>query len=250
MRLATLNLSIDACKHHPALVYDAVRHAFDELDVDGLAAQEAGAADAILARLRHDRVCQVYRPTDRTGAPATPVLVRPDVILQRTYSMRLAPRTFVGLPGAGIRPWAKAKFLNVAQWIDPESRRRILLGSMHGESSAHLNPLRRRLSRRIMVRAGEYCDRIDPGVLRGCLFVGSDTNLKPGDPYLRPLYAAGMISAQLTRGPVPTHGHRAIDDLFHRRRDDVVSLHTLEAHDTVSDHDLTVAEYAIVPLGH
>lgn len=245
MRIGTLNFSHAACLKHPAQVAAAIETAFVDLQVDALAGQEAGSAGAILAGLQRDDVCQVVRPDGPAGA--TPVLVRPGLRISRRWTLPILPRTFVGIPGAGASPFIKAKSLVLAGWHDPETEREIVAGSFHGVASAMLNPLRRRAATRLVAKVAGHVDRVehagDP-VIRGCLFVGADTNYKAGDRHLTPLRAAGLVSAQTVRGPVGTHGSRAIDDVFHRDRS-IVRLDTIEVHSTVSDHDLFVADYSI-----
>lgn len=250
MRIGTLNLGAQTVKRHPRLTYANVRDVFRVHGVDGLAVQEAGLAERILADLKADGVCQVWQPHDRVGKAATPILLRPGITVTSTVSLFLSPRTFVGLPGAGINPWAKPKWLNVVHWLDDETGRACALGTFHGESSAVLNPLRRRLAQRITRAVGIHVARPNGLAGPGCLWVGADTNLQPGHKYLRPIYAGGMISAQLARGPVPTHGHRAIDDVFHRDRRDVVRLDSIERHAVASDHDLFIADYTLKPRLH
>lgn len=208
VHVGTFNAHALKVRRNPDQVERIIRNAFDQGLVDVLALQEMGHGERIMRNLARSGF-GIYPGDGSPGAIATPVMYRPGLDVRGTYTYPLLPRTFVGLPGAGISPYSKRKVANgVAIKV---AGRRITVYSGHAPASTYL-PIRSKLSERFFVELASVC-RSTPGIVVAAL----DTNQRPGSRRVQPMLTGRrpMRSAQLDAGGIPTwRGKRPIDDVF------------------------------------
>lgn len=204
LTIGTMNLSVKAAKHRPA---DLVR---DLMTVAGrcdvLLIQEAGAARAIVERAARGAHRDVYFGEGEAGQASTPIMVR-RTLPHHFRAVQLHRRRWMG-KGAGPK-WAKPKFAMIARLVLGADR--INVANIHATPSPQF-PIRAVLQRLQFRRTARALARFD-----GWPFAGGDLNqnaLLDRLPGLRPWRRAGLRSSQRRLGAVPTHGRRALDDIY------------------------------------
>ena len=224
--VGTLNCSLAAAKHHPQRLKADLVDLFKACDVVFL--QEAGQAGHIIRAAAQEAGVEVWFGSGKPGQASTPV-----AITRRTQVVwfEATPLTRKGLfVGRGAGPdHAKAKWLMAVMFeLDGEQ---YAAGCLHLTASQQFSL--RALVALLQGRRAANALRQHHGRHR---ILGGDLNAIPGARTLRPLRKF-MRSTQRRCGIKPTHGRRAIDDVYVDK-----SLRPLKnlTKETASDHDAYV----------
>jgi hypothetical protein len=199
---------------------------------DVIAAQEWGDRDSLrrVARRHGWRVIDGRRP----GQTKTPLLYDPAALhLRHRIARHLVGPAWVG-PGAGRSDRMGPKWAIGGRF--GFHGRAVVVASTHVLPSLY-RPRRRAMGaahvRRLVATMGGP----------GARFIAGDFNATPGHPVLRPLPAAGWTHTHRTR-LLPTHGRRAIDFVWWKRRPGVRLL-DVRTMPNGSDHHALIATYRI-----
>ena len=179
-------------------------------DADTLACQEAGDRGRLLADFAKDRAIGLYRGDRTPGAASVPVLWRADAWhAMECWTVPLTKRSWAP---EGVGPnWVKPKVVNLVRLRHRVTGEVIVAGSTHMPASlwAHLRAvLGLSLVRRLAKVVNDLPDQT--------VLIGGDWNTKVGSSILRPLHRRGRLRSGQGRHPLPTHGKRAIDDVWLR----------------------------------
>jgi hypothetical protein len=258
LKVASLNLSIEAVKRRPQLLEAQVKQLMSEVDV--LLIQEAGAAKVfldkivnffnddddysentnnLLKRVALDLDVELYAGEGKIGQASDPILFSKDLDLLYKKSYFLTPKLWQGYKGAGARPWSKPKFMNTITFR--YRGRKITAGDIHVTPSQYLH-LRYRIAKKQTTAAAKALEG-----MRGLRLVGGDWNAVPGKSVLDPIVQAGLVSAQKFLGMKPTHGSRPIDDIYFLDDPNRWVLISLESRDTTSDHNAVIVTVEVIP---
>ena len=196
---------------------------------DVLGLQECGKASRKAAVTKAAQTAG-YSVSQPAGSPL-PILYRSDrFALVKAWTVFLSPRTFVGLPGAGLSPWYPECRANVAVLKDKTSGVLSVYVNVHLVASIYL-PVRGRLHKRQLENLDRLVGRLQLDYPDAGLFVFGDFNCDAA----RVRKAIGLMGGTTA----PTLKKRAIDHVFSNVAAASVEvmphLHT-DHHAVISEH--------------
>jgi hypothetical protein len=224
LRVGTHNLSIAAVKRHPDQVKSNLKKLLNEFDVIGL--QESGAAEHIINAVCKETGHKVFYGFGKTGQASDPILYRKELDVVDKRSFPLTGRVFMGARGAGARLFSKPKFLLVL--TIKFNGKTVHVANQHVTPSIFI-PIRFRLASKQIRRASAAVNQF-----HGPKFITGDFNAVVGHRIFGPFRNTGLHSANKASGTIPTHGSRAIDDVWYKNAVLVEHKHWND----VSDHDV------------